>query len=82
MEYSIKATPDGCIETIKLPNGEIYTKRSVRTANGCRRLDPEFAEQMERNGICEEVLDRIHDCYDDFVALDFLEINELVSENQ
>lgn len=82
MEYSIKATPDGCIETIKLPNGEIYTKRSVRTANGCRTLDPEFSEQMERNGICEEVLDLIHDCYDEFIALEFLQINDLVSEDQ
>lgn len=82
MEYSIKTTPDGCIETIKLPNEEIYTKRSVRTENGCRLLDSEFAEQMERNGICEEVLDLIHDCYDGFVALEFLQINDLVSEDQ
>lgn len=51
MKYSIETTDYGCIETLEISNGEKYQKRTQRIKGGCRSLDDDFSDQMEKAGI-------------------------------
>lgn len=77
MKYTIETTENGCIETITLSNRSQYSKRHTRTECGSRCKDDEFHEQMERDGICDEILDKVNDLFDGFFASDFMDIAEL-----
>lgn len=76
MKYTIETTENGCIETITLNDGSQYSKRHTRTDYGSREEDDEFWEQMERSGICEEILDKVCDLFDGFFASEFMRIAE------
>lgn len=39
-------------------------------------MDADFSDQMDADGICEEILERI-DVFDSFLASEFLDIAEL-----
>ena len=78
MKYSIETTDYGCIETLELSNGEKYQKRTQRIKGGCRSLDDDFSDQMEKAGIDEEIIEKAYEVYDDFGALDFMELAELI----
>lgn len=82
MKYTIEATNYGCIETIELPNEETYQKRTLRIKGGCRALDEDFAEQLEKAGVSEEIIERVYEQYDDFGALEFMEIEEAFQEEK
>lgn len=73
MKYSIESTESGCVETITF-NGVTYTKRHTKTDYGSRCKDDEFYEQMENDGVCEEVLDKVCNTFDSFIASDFMDI--------
>ena len=78
MKYVIETTENGCTETITLNDGSEYSKTHIRT--NCRSSstdDDDFCEQMERDGICEEILDRVYDLLDGFFPNDFMDIAEL-----
>lgn len=78
MKYSIETTDYGCIEPLEISNGEKYQKRTQRIKGGCRSLDDDFSDQMEKAGIDEEIIEKAYEVYDDFGALDFMELAELI----
>lgn len=78
MKYSIETTDYGCIETLEISNSEKYQKRTQRIKGGCRSLDDDFSDQMEKAGIDEEIIEKAYEVYDDFGALDFMELAELI----
>ena len=77
MKYVIETTENGCIETLEFSDGSKFARRNERTDCGCKALDDDFAEQLEENGFCEEILDKVYDLFDGFIALEFLELAEL-----
>lgn len=79
MKYTIEATKNGCVETIVLHDGSTYTKRHVRTSFGSQCEDKNFSDQMERDGICEEICERVSDLFDGSIPLDVINIAGLDS---
>lgn len=77
MKYVIETTETGCVETITFNDGSTFSKRHTKTDLGSREEDDEFCEQMEKYGICEEILDKVYDLFDGFFASEFMEIAEL-----
>ena len=77
MKYTIETTKGGCVETIELHDGSKYIKRHTKTSYGSCCDDKEYADQMEKDGICEEILDKVYDTFDSFIPNDFMEISEL-----
>lgn len=77
MKYTIETTEDGCRETIVMNNGNTYTKRHRKTFYGSECKDEEFCNQMENDGYCEEMLEKIYDVFDSFLASEFMDIAKL-----
>lgn len=78
MKYVIETTENGCVEIIVLSDGRQYSKRHVRTdCGGTITRDDDFCERMKRDGICEEILEKVFDLFDGFIASDFMDIAEL-----
>lgn len=77
MKYTIETTKDGCVETLELHDGSKYTKRHVKTVYGSQCEDKEFEEQMEVDGICEEILEKVYDMFDELLPSDFMDMAEL-----
>lgn len=74
MKYTIEQTDDGCIETLELA-GEIYIKNHEGDGSGTSTSDKDFWEQMEVNGVPEDVLDKVYKTFDSkYMAIDFLGI--------
>lgn len=77
MRYTIETTENGCQETIVMDNGKTYTKSHKKTFYGHECLDEEFYDQMEKDGFCEEMLEKISDTFDSFLASEFMDIAKL-----
>lgn len=77
MKYTIETTKNGCVETITLDNGIKYSKNHIKTGYGSIKEDNTFSEQMERDGICEGILERVYDLFDGFIASEFMNIADL-----
>lgn len=77
MKYVIETTETGCVETITFNDGSAFSKRHIKTDFGSQEEDDEFCEQMKRDGICEEILDKVYDLFDGFIASDFMSLAEL-----
>lgn len=77
MRYTIEATENGCQETIMMDDGRTYTKRHRKTFYGSECQDKEFCDQMENGGYCEEMLEKIYDTFDSFLASEFMDIDKL-----
>lgn len=73
MKYTIETTEEGCVETITL-NGRHYSKRHTKTWHGSETKDKDFCEQMEKDGVCEEILSKVYDLFDSFLASDFMDM--------
>lgn len=69
MKYCIETTDYGCIETIEFSNGEKFQKRTP--------MDESFSLQMRKAGICEKIIEKVHEMYDGFAVMDFMELAEL-----
>lgn len=76
MKYTIETTNSGCVETLELSDGSKYEKRYTRIQGGCQCESEDFADQMEADGINEEMVERVYDAFDSFLALDFLILAE------
>lgn len=74
MKYTIETTENGCQETMVINGGKTYIKRHRKTFYGSECLDEAFCEQMREDGICEEMLEKIYDTFDGFLADDFMDI--------
>ena len=77
MKYTIETTENGCQEMIKMDNGKTYTKRHKKMFYGSECQDKEFCDQMENDGFCEEMLEKIYDTFDTFLASEFMDIAKL-----
>ena len=77
MRYTIVTTENGCQETIMMDDGRTYTKRNRKTFYGSECQDKEFCDQMENGGYCEEMLEKIYDTFDSFLASEFMDIDKL-----
>lgn len=77
MKYTIESTENGCIETIELDDGSKYTKRHTRTSFGSTCDDDDFSEQMEKDDICEEIVEMVFDTFDGIIASNFMDISEI-----
>lgn len=77
MKYTIETTEDGCVETLELSDGKRYVKNTKKIDGGCSSVDDDLDKQMEQDGICAEILERVYEQFDGIHALDFLELAEL-----
>ncbi len=77
MKYVIETTENGCIETLEFQNGMKFEKKTNRTDFGCETFDENFAEQLEKQGFDEEIIEKVYDAYDGFGASHFLDIAKL-----
>ena len=77
MKYMIETTENDCQETIVMDDGKTYTKRHKKTFYGSGCHDKEFCDQMEHDGYCEEMLEKIYDIFDSFLASEFMDIAKL-----
>lgn len=75
MKYSIEIENGTAKETLVF-NGKVYVKTTTETDYGSCSDDMDFSEQMENEGIDTEVLDKIYDTLDGFLADDLLDIAE------
>uniref|UniRef100_UPI0011C3FDC5 hypothetical protein n=1 Tax=Enterocloster aldenensis TaxID=358742 RepID=UPI0011C3FDC5 len=73
MKYTIETTKDGCVEVLELHDGSKYMKKHIKTSYGSKCENKDFEEQMEEDGICEEILERVS-VFDSFLASEFLDI--------
>lgn len=71
MKFIIETTEHGYTETLEA-GGRVFRKRQVKTDTGFRACDKEFCEQLEAEGIHDEViLDDIYEAVDDlFLGMD------------
>lgn len=68
MKYSIEMTENGVVETLEI-NGTVYKKEWVRIVQGrlaCKQRA--FSEQMIEDGLNDELVDKIEDTFDGFIA--------------
>ena len=79
MKYTIEIIDGDCVETLEFPNGDQFTRKIERTYCGCRSLDDDFSEQMERAGYADEIIDAVYDLFDGFGSLEFLELDDLAN---
>lgn len=80
MKYCIETTDNGCIETLEISEGEKFQRESIRTEYGCSCSKPDFADQLEAAGYCEEIVEKVYELYDGCETLDFIELAELIDE--
>lgn len=79
MKYTIEVVDDVCVETLKFPNGDQFTKKIERTDYGCHCLDDDFSEQLERAEYADEIIDAVYGLFDGFGSLVFLEFDDLAN---
>lgn len=77
MKYTIETTENGCIETLEFSNGNKYERNHKKTVYGSSCADEEFHEQMESDGINEDVLNKVYDVFDSFLANDFMYLAQI-----
>ena len=75
MKYTIEIENGIAKETLVF-NGKVYLRTTKKTNFGSSSDDMDFSEQMENEGISDDVLDQINDSLDGFLAGDLLEIAE------
>lgn len=77
MKYTIESTETGCVETIELKDGKTYTRKHTKMIWGSECKDGDFADMMAQDGVCDEMLDKVYDTFDSFLASNFMDIAEL-----
>nr|DAQ34670.1 MAG TPA: hypothetical protein [Caudoviricetes sp.] len=80
MKYCIETTDNGCIETLEMSKNEKFQKKSTKTEYGCTSSDPDFSDQLEEAGYCDEIVEKVYDLYDGCETLDFIQLAELVNK--
>ena len=77
MKYTIETTENGCVETLEFADGSKFVKRSERTESGCKGIGKGFVAQLEEDGFCEEIIEKVEEVFDGLMTLNFLELAEL-----
>lgn len=77
MKYMLETTEDGCIEILELHDGSKYIKNHIKKPYGSQCQNKDLWEQMEEDGICEEITEKVWDCLDGFLPMNFMDIAEL-----
>ncbi len=76
MKYTVELTENGINETLEL-NGITYRKEWTRLENGlleCSQKD--FSEQMRENGHDGDLIERVAEVFDSFLAGDVDDIRD------
>ncbi len=60
-----------------MPSSCLHCSCSNIVHGRSRCEDKDFSEQMENDGICDEILDKVYDTFDSFLASNFMDIAEL-----
>ena len=79
MKYCIETTDNGCIETLEISDRK-FQRESIKTEYGCTSSDPDFSDQLEQAGYCDEIVEKVYDLYDGCETLDFIQLAELINE--
>lgn len=80
MKYCIETTDNGCIETLEISENQKFQRETKRTEYGCTSSDPDFSDQLEEAGYCNEIVETVYDSYDGCGTLDFIQLAELINE--
>lgn len=75
MKYSVEIK-NGIAKEILVFNGKEYVRTTKKTGYGSSADDMDFSEQMENEGLSDDVLDQICDTIDGFFVSDLLDIAE------
>lgn len=75
MKYSVEIKNGIAKETLVF-NGKEYVRTTKTTDFGSSSIDMDFSEQMENEGLPSDILDKIFDTLDGFLAGDLLDIAE------
>lgn len=76
MKYTIEATGKECIETLELHDGSKYINRHKRIDFGSQG-GRSICDQMESDGICDELLEKASDVLESIYATDLMDMAEL-----
>ena len=82
MKYSIETTENGVVETLEI-NGVVYKKEWVHVAQGhlgCKQRD--FSAQMIEDGWNDELIEKIEEIFDGFIASDFDSMRDYYPEKK
>ena len=77
MKYSIETTETGCIERLEI-TGKKLELETIRTDFGSRGLGKCFADQLEEMGFDDETVEKVDDTFDSFMALNFIQLQEML----
>ena len=80
MKYCIETTDNGCIETLEMSENQKFQRETKRTEYGCTTSYPDFSDQLEEAGYCDEIVEKVYDLYDGCETLDFIQLAELINE--
>ena len=76
MKYTVETTENGVIETLEL-DGTIYKKEWTRRENGLfEGSQKDFSEQMRDDGYDGELVERVAEVFDSFLAGDVDDMRE------
>ena len=75
MKYSVEIENGTAKETLVF-NGKVYVRTSKKTDYGAVTDDMDFCEQMENEGLSDDVLDQINEALDGFFVGDLIYIAE------
>lgn len=77
---NLETKDNGCIETLEMSENQKFQRETKRTEYGCTTSDPDFSEQLEEAGYCDEIVEKVYDLYDGCETLDFIQLAELINE--
>ena len=75
MKYSIELTDDGCRETLEF-RGRTYTRDHEGDGSHTSTGDKDFWEQLEKDGVEDEIVDKFLYIFDTLSSTSFLGLAE------
>lgn len=75
MKYSVEIKNGIAKETLVF-NGKEYVRTTKQTEYGSTCDDMDFSEQMENEGLSDDVLEQIYDTLDEFFVSELIDIAE------
>ena len=76
MKYTVETTENGVNETLEL-DGTIYKKEWTRREDGCFESSQKcFSEQLEEDGYSGELVAKVDEVFDGFLADDVDDMRE------
>ena len=85
MKYTLETTETGCRATLEFEDSKIGTVRLMRNIErvpgGCQSRDQDFLDSMTELGYNDEILDKVNECFSNFMELEFIELHEIMKED-